>query len=125
MCWPLTNFKTVKYCKEIATRKAPRRLIVYSVAYFTAKNAPLDTTSCEVTKITVFWHLIKDFQEKDFEDVLKRPSFCTKQRHEKEELKYFCKNCDAAVCQTCVLMDHAGHTLEHLEEEAERQKIEV
>ena len=68
---------------------------------------------------------LKDFQEKDFEDVLKRPSFCTKQRHEKEELKYFCKNCDAAVCQTCVLMDHAGHTLEHLEEEAERQKIEV
>ena len=68
---------------------------------------------------------LKDFKEKDFEDVLKRPSFCSKQRHEKEELKYFCKNCDAAVCQTCVLMDHAGHTLEHLEEEAERQKIEI
>ena len=68
---------------------------------------------------------LKDFQEKDFEDVIKRPSFCSKQRHEKEELKYFCKNCDAAVCQTCVLMDHPGHALEHLEEEAERQKIEI
>ena len=68
---------------------------------------------------------LKDFQEKDFEYVIKRPSFCSKQRHEKEELKYFCKNCDAAVCQTCVLMDHAGHALGHLEEEAERQKIEI
>ena len=68
---------------------------------------------------------LKDFQDKDFEDVIKRPSFCSKQRHEKEELKYFCKNCDEAVCQTCVLMDHAGHALEHLEEEAEKQKIEI
>ena len=68
---------------------------------------------------------LKDFQDKDYEDVLKRPSFCPKQGHEKEELKYFCKNCETAVCQTCVLMDHAGHALEHLEEEAERQKIEI
>ena len=68
---------------------------------------------------------LKDFQDKDYEDVLKRPSFCPKQGHEKEELKYFCKNCETAVCQTCVLMDHAGHALEHIEEEAERQKIEI
>ena len=44
MCWPWKNFKTVKYCEEIATWKAPRNLIVSSVAYFTAKNASLDTT---------------------------------------------------------------------------------
>ena len=68
---------------------------------------------------------LKDFQEKDYEDVLKRPVFCAKQRHEKEELKYFCKNCDMAVCQSCVLMDHPGHALEHIEDEAERQKIEM
>ena len=43
---------------------------------------------------------LKDFQEKDFEDVLKRPSFCTKQRHEKEELKYFHgKSKGAGYCQ--------------------------
>ena len=86
MCWPLTNFKTVKYCEEIATRKAPRRLIVSSVAYFTAKNAPLDTTSCEVTKTTVFWHLIKDFQEKDFEDVIIRPIHCSAARKRRAEI---------------------------------------
>ena len=68
---------------------------------------------------------LKDFQDKDYEDVLKRPVFCAKQRHEKEELKYFCKNCETAVCQTCVLMDHPGHALEHIEDEAERQKIEM
>ena len=68
---------------------------------------------------------LKDFQDKDYEDVLKRPVFCAKQRHEKEELKYFCKNCEMAVCQTCVLIDHPGHALEHIEEEAERQKIEM
>ena len=68
---------------------------------------------------------VKDFKDKDYEDVLKRPVFCAKQRHEKEELKYFCKKCEIAVCQTCVLMDHPGHALEHIEDEAERQKIEV
>ena len=68
---------------------------------------------------------LKDFQDKDYEDVLKRPVFCAKQRHEKEELKYFCKNCEMAVCQTCVTLSHSGHALEHIEEEAERQKIEM
>ena len=68
---------------------------------------------------------LKDFQDKDYKDVLKRPVFCAKQRHEKEELKYFCKNCETAVCQTCVLMEHPGHALDHIEEEAERQKIEM
>ena len=68
---------------------------------------------------------LKDFQEKDYEDVLKRPSFCSKQRHEKEELKYFCKKCETAACQSCVLIHHTGHAMLHLEEEAERQKMEL
>ena len=68
---------------------------------------------------------LKDFQEKDYEDVLKRPLFCSKQRHEKEELKYFCKNCETAACQSCVLIHHADHVILHLEEEAERQKMEL
>ena len=69
---------------------------------------------------------LKDFQEKDYDDVLKRPArFCAKQRHEKEELKLFCKNCEMAVCQLCALVDHPGHALEHIEDEAERQKTEM
>ena len=68
---------------------------------------------------------LRDFQEKDFEDVMKRPIYCSKQRHEKEELKYFCKNCTTAACQSCVLLDHVGHTMVHLDEEAEKQKIQM
>ena len=68
---------------------------------------------------------IKEFQDQDYEDVLKRPVFCLKPRHKKEELKYFCKNCGTAVCQACVTLEHSGHALEHIEDEAERQKAEM
>ena len=68
---------------------------------------------------------LRDFQEKDFEDVMKRPIYCSKQRHEKEELKYFCKNCTTAACQSCVLLDHVGHAMVHLDDEAEKQKIQM
>ena len=68
---------------------------------------------------------VKEFQDKDYEDVLKRPVFCSRQGHQKEELKYVCKKCEAAVCQTCVTLDHGGHTLKLIEEEAEAQKIEM
>ena len=66
---------------------------------------------------------LKDFQEKDYVDMLKRPLFCSKQLHEKEELKYFCKNCETAACQSYVVIDHADHAI--LQEEAERQKMEL
>ena len=69
--------------------------------------------------------VLKDFQEKDFEDVMKRPMYCSKQRHEKEELRYFCKNCTTAACQSCVLIDHAGHAIVHLDEEVEKQKMQI
>ena len=68
---------------------------------------------------------LREFQDKDYEDLLKRPAFCPKQRHQKEELKYFCKNCKTAVCQSCSSLEHSGHALEHIEDEAERQKTEV
>ena len=68
---------------------------------------------------------LKEFKDKDYEDVLKRPVFCAKQRHENEEIKYFCKNCEMTVCQTCVTQSHSGHALGHIKEEAERQKIKM
>ena len=67
---------------------------------------------------------LKDFQDTDYEDVLKRPAFCPKQGHTKE-LKYFCKNCEQAVCQTCVILTHGSHTLSLIQEEAETQKIQM
>ena len=68
---------------------------------------------------------VKEFQDKDYEDVLKRPVFCSKQGHQKKELEYVCKECETAVCQACVTLDHGGHTLKLIEEEAEAQKIEM
>ena len=32
---------------------------------------------------------LKDFQDEDFENVLKRPAFCRKPGHEKKELEFF------------------------------------
>ena len=68
---------------------------------------------------------VKEFQDKDYEDVLKRPVFCSKERHQKEELKYYCKECETALCQTCVTLDHGGHDLRLIEEEAENKTLEI
>ena len=68
---------------------------------------------------------VKEFKDRDYQDVLKRPAFCSRQGHRKEELKLFCKECETAVCQTCVMLDHNGHKLTLIEEEAENQRLKV
>ena len=68
---------------------------------------------------------VREFQDKDFEDVLKRPVFCSRQGHQKEELKYYCKECETVLCQTCVTLDHGGHVLKLIEEEAETKRLEI
>ena len=68
---------------------------------------------------------LKDFQDKDYEDVMKRPAFCPKEDHNKKELEFFCKNCETPACQTCVTLDHGGHNMKLIKEEAERQKIQM
>ena len=68
---------------------------------------------------------VNEFQDRDYEDVLKRPVFCSRQGHQKEELKLFCKECETAVCQTCVLLDHKVHNLTLIEEEATKQRLEM
>jgi len=68
---------------------------------------------------------LKDFQDRDIEDVLKRPSFCQQKHHEKEELKFFCKDCEVAICNSCVAILHEGHAKVHLEEAANERKLQV
>lgn len=68
---------------------------------------------------------LKDFEDKDFEDVLKRPAFCSKELHERQVLKFFCKMCNVPVCQTCVIVDHVGHNVEHLELTAKAAKENI
>ena len=68
---------------------------------------------------------VKEFRDKDYEDALKRPAFCPKRRHETKELEFFCKNCKLAVCQACVTLEHSGHGLEQIEDEAERRNTKM
>jgi len=68
---------------------------------------------------------LEEFQDKDYEDMLKRPVFCPIQGHGEEELKFFCKDCETAVCQTCVTLGHKSHTMNLIQEEAETQKIQM
>ena len=65
---------------------------------------------------------LKDFQDQDIEDVLKRPAFCQKKHHEKEELKFFCKDCEVAICNSCVATIHDGHAKVILEEATNERK---
>ena len=55
---------------------------------------------------------VKEFQEKDYEDVLKRPVFCPRQGHQKEGARStFARDARQTACHICVNLDHGGHTL--------------
>ena len=68
---------------------------------------------------------LKDFQDQDIEAVLKRPAFCQKELHEKEELKFFCKNCEVSICNTCAMTLHEGHGKMLLQEAANARKTRI
>ena len=68
---------------------------------------------------------IKDFQDQDIEDVLKRPAFCGKAGHEKKELEFFCRNCEEPICNSCVATIHDGHIKILLKEAANEKKAET
>jgi len=69
---------------------------------------------------------IKDFQDQDIEDVLKRPAFCGKPGHQKKELEFFCKSCDEPICNSCAATIHGdGHVKILLEDAANERKAEA
>ena len=68
---------------------------------------------------------LKDFQDQDFENILKRPAFCQQKDHENEELKFFCKVCEVTICNTCALTEHEGHAKMPLESAANERKLRV
>ena len=68
---------------------------------------------------------LKDFQDQDIEAVLRRPAFCQKELHEKEELKFFCKNCEVAICSTCAMTLHEGHGKMLLQEATNARKTKI
>ena len=66
---------------------------------------------------------LKDFEDQDISEVLKRSVFCPKSGHEKRELEFFCKICKAAICNACALIDHDGHAKTLLEEVANERRV--
>ena len=68
---------------------------------------------------------IKDFQDQDIEDVLKRPAFCQKEHHENKKLKFFCSDCEVAICNTCVVTLHEGHVKVPLQDAANERKLRL
>ena len=68
---------------------------------------------------------IKDFQDQDIEDVLKRPAFCQIKRHENKVLEFFCKNCKVAICNSCALTEHEGHAKMLLEGGANEHRLRM
>ena len=55
------------------------------------------------------------------QDVLKRPAFCQRKNHKKEELKFFCEDCEVAICYACTSTDHKGHAKKLLEASNDRK----
>ena len=68
---------------------------------------------------------LEEFQDQDFENILKRPSFCGIPGHEKEKMKFFCKICEVAICNSCALLDHEGHAKMLLELAANERKLRL
>ena len=68
---------------------------------------------------------LRDFQDQDFENILKRPTFCGEAGHEKKELEFFCKSCEVAICYSCVATLHDGHPKILLNEAANKRKMQV
>ena len=68
---------------------------------------------------------LKDFQDQNFENILKRPAFCQQKHHETEELKFFCIDCKVAICNSCVATIHDGHAKMILKEVADKRKLQM
>ena len=68
---------------------------------------------------------IKDFQDQDIEDVLKRPAYCQIKRHEKEALKFLCKDCKVPICNSCVVTLHEGHAKVLLEDGVNEHRLRL
>ena len=68
---------------------------------------------------------LEQFREQDFENILKRPSFCGIPGHGKKEMEFFCKICEVAICNSCALLDHEGHAKMPLELAANERKLRL
>ena len=83
----------------------------------------------ELLKCVAFeGHKVKSvnrFQAEDYEDLLKRQSFCSQQYHETEVTRFFCLECKICVCQICINTHHKNHVVDPLEKAADGEKANI
>ena len=84
-------------------------------------HEPLRNVAFEGHKVSP----IKQFQDEDYEALLKRQSFCSQQYHEREVTRFFCVECQSCVCQSCIITGHKNHTVEPLDKAADDEKAKV
>ena len=65
---------------------------------------------------------VRDFQDQDYEALLKRQPFCTKKYHEREITRFYCLQCQCCVCHLCIVTDHQSHKVQLLDEAADNEK---
>jgi len=53
---------------------------------------------------------VKDFKAEDYEALLKRQPFCSKQFHEKHKTEFFCFYCNDCVCLHCIATEHRSES---------------
>ena len=68
---------------------------------------------------------IKEFQDQDIEDLLKRPAFCQITGHEYKALEFFCKKCKVTICNSCIVTFHEGHDKVLLEDGANEHRLRL
>ena len=68
---------------------------------------------------------VKDFQDQDYEALLKRQPFCSKKYHEREMTRFYCLQCQCCVCHLCIVTDHQSHKVQLLDEAADNEKENI
>ena len=68
---------------------------------------------------------VQDFQDEDYEALLKRQPFCTEQYHKREITRFFCLPCKSCVCQICILEDHKDHKVILVDKAADNEKKNI
>lgn len=65
---------------------------------------------------------VKDFQDQDYEALLKQQHFCSKKFHEKQIKRFFCLQCQSSICNICIITDHQNHKVDLIDNMAENEK---
>ena len=68
---------------------------------------------------------VKEFKTENYEALLKRLPFCSKQFHEKHITEFFCFSCNDCVCLRCTATEHKSHEVEVLDKAAHDEKPNI